>query len=48
MAAKKGRPQELRDAMITGIVPASHSTLATRNVSHFQDLSVPVLNPWTA
>lgn len=50
MAARqrKGRPQELRDTMIAGIVLARHGTLATRNVSHFQDLSVPVLNPWTS
>lgn len=45
---KKGRPGDLRDAMIAGIVLASHATLATRNVSHFQDLSVPVINPWAS
>jgi predicted nucleic acid-binding protein len=43
---KKGRPGELRDTMIAGIVLASHATLATRNTSHFEDLSVPVVNPW--
>lgn len=42
----KGRPGELRDTMIAGIVLASHATLATRNTSHFEDLSVPVVNPW--
>jgi predicted nucleic acid-binding protein len=43
---KKGRPVELRDTMIAGIALACHATLATRNVSHFEDLSVPVVNPW--
>jgi toxin FitB len=43
---RQGRPGELRDTMIAGIVLASHATLATRNTSHFEDLSVPVVNPW--
>jgi predicted nucleic acid-binding protein len=43
---KKGRPVELRDTMIAGIALACHATLATRNVSHFEDLPVPVVNPW--
>jgi predicted nucleic acid-binding protein len=34
--------------MIAGIVLAHHATLATRNTSHFEDLAVPVINPWTA
>ena len=45
---KKGRPGDLRDTMIAGIVLAHHATLATRNTSHFEDLSAPVINPWTA
>jgi toxin FitB len=45
---RKGRPVELRDTMIAGIVVARHATLATRNVIHFEDLSVPVVNPWLA
>ncbi len=45
---KKGRPVELRDTMIAGIVLAHHATLATRNITHFEDLSVPVINPWLA
>jgi toxin FitB len=32
--------------MIAGIVLACGATLATRNTSHFEDLSVPVINPW--
>lgn len=48
MARRKqtGRPGEIRDTMIAGIVLASRATLATRNMSHFADLSVPVVNPW--
>ncbi|SRR6266481_427506 len=45
---RKGRPVELRDTMIAGIVVARHATLATRNAVHFEDLSVPVINPWLA
>jgi predicted nucleic acid-binding protein len=45
---KKGRPVELRDTMIAGIVLARHATLATRNVQHFQDAPVPLVDPWSA
>jgi len=50
MAARqrKGRPVELRDTMIAGIVLARNASLATRNVAHFEDLTVRVINPWTA
>lgn len=44
---RRGRPIELRDAMIAGIAIARHATLATRNTRHFADLPVPVVNPWT-
>jgi predicted nucleic acid-binding protein len=49
MAVRKlqGRPREDRDTMIAGIVLARHATLATRNLSHFDDLSA-LVNPWTA
>ena len=43
---KKGHPVELRDTMIAGIVLACHATLATRNTRHFDDLSIPIINPW--
>jgi predicted nucleic acid-binding protein len=48
MAERKhrGRPGELRDTMIAGIVLASHATLATRNVKHFEDIASSVVNPW--
>jgi toxin FitB len=43
---KNGRPGELRDTMIAGIVLATRATLATRNTKHFDDLSISVVNPW--
>jgi predicted nucleic acid-binding protein len=43
---QKGRPGDLRDTMIAGIVLACQATLATRNTSHFEDLSLPFINPW--
>lgn len=48
MAARhrKGRPGDLRDTMIAGIVLANRATLATRNTAHFSDIAAPVLNPW--
>jgi toxin FitB len=45
---KTGRPGELRDTMIAGIVLAQHATLATRNTAHFDDVTVPLVNPWVA
>jgi predicted nucleic acid-binding protein len=48
MAVRKrqGRPGDLRDSMIAGIVLAHHATLATRNTGHFEGLAVPIVNPW--
>jgi toxin FitB len=45
---RKGRPVDLRDTMIAGIVVARHATLAIRNAVHFEDLPVPGVNPWLA
>ena len=45
---RKGRPGELRDTMIAGIVLASHATLATRNAKHFELIAPSVVNPWEA
>jgi predicted nucleic acid-binding protein len=45
---KAGRPVDLRDTQIAGIVAARRATLATRNVRHFADLKVPVVDPWAA
>ena len=33
--------------MIAGIVKASHATLATRNVGHFESLGIGLVNPWS-
>jgi predicted nucleic acid-binding protein len=43
---KAGRPVDMRDTQIAGIALARRATLATRNVRHFKDLNVPVVNPW--
>lgn len=43
---KTGRPRDRRDTMIAGIVLASHATLATRNMKHFDDIAKSVVNPW--
>src|SRR3954469_791266 len=43
---RRGKPSDLRDTMIAGIVLAHRATLATRNLGHFEDLSVSVVNPW--
>lgn len=45
---RKGRPIDARDTFIAGIALARRATLATRNVRHFKDLSVPVVDPWHA
>jgi len=45
---KRGRPVDLRDMQIAGIAVARRATLATRNVRHFRDLNVPVVDPWQA
>jgi predicted nucleic acid-binding protein len=43
---RAGRPVDLRDTQIAGIAAARRASIATRNLQHFQDLSVPVVNPW--
>jgi toxin FitB len=45
---KAGRPADMRDTQIAGIALARRATLATRNVRHFADLKVLVVDPWTA
>jgi hypothetical protein len=45
---RAGRPTDMRDTQIAGIAVARRATLATRNVRHFADLKVPVVDPWTA
>lgn len=43
---RAGRTVDVRDTQIAGIALARRATLATRNVRHFQDLSVTVIDPW--
>jgi predicted nucleic acid-binding protein len=43
---RRGSPVDERDTMIAGIVLATHATLATRNVKHFEDIASSVVNPW--
>lgn len=45
---KTGRPTDVRDTEIAGIALSRRATIATRNVRHFDDLDIPVVNPWTA
>ena len=42
----RGSPVDMRDTFIAGIALACRATLATRNMRIFDDLSVPVANPW--
>jgi predicted nucleic acid-binding protein len=44
----RGRPVGANDTMITGIAVAQGAAIATRNVRHFDDLSVKLINPWDA
>ena len=41
-----GRPVEMRDIQIAGIVSSKKATLVTRNVKHFVDTGISILNPW--
>ena len=43
---KSGRPVDMRDTQIAGIVLARRATLATRNIRHFADLKISIIDPW--
>ena len=43
-----GRPVDMRDAQIAGIIAARRATLATRNVRHFADTGLALVDPWVA
>lgn len=45
---RAGRTVDIRDTQIAGIVLARRAKLATRNIKHFADLGVAVINPWDA
>jgi toxin FitB len=42
---KMGQRVDIRDTQIAGIALARHATLATRNVRHFADLKIPIVDP---
>lgn len=42
----RGRPIEMRDTLIAGIVVSRRAELATRNLRHFDDLEIAVVDPW--
>ncbi len=41
-----GRPVDIRDTQIAGIALARRAAIATRNVRHFSDLKISVIDPW--
>ena len=41
-----GKTVDFRDIEIAGIVSARRATLATRNVRHFMDLGIELVDPW--
>lgn len=43
---KVGTPADMRDTQIAGIALSRRASIATRNVKHFSDLSVPAIDPW--
>lgn len=49
LAAERKRlrqPVDIRDTFIAGIAIAHGAVVATRNIRHFADLPVPVMDPW--
>lgn len=45
---RAGRPVEIRDVQIAGIVAARNAVLATRNTADFEGVGLALVNPWTA
>lgn len=43
---RAGQTVEIRDAQIAGIALARKATVATRNVRHFRNLGVRLVDPW--
>jgi predicted nucleic acid-binding protein len=43
---RKGLTIDMRDTQIAGIVVARRAKFATRNVRHFSDLGIELVNPW--
>ena len=45
---RAGKAVEIRDAQIAGIALARKAPVATRNVRHFTDLGVRLIDPWSS
>lgn len=45
---RRGEPRDLRDSMIGGIALARRAMIATRNLRHFDDLGIEIVDPWKA
>ena len=45
---RRGRPIDIRDTLIAGIAISRGAAIATRNIRHFADLPIDVINPWDA
>jgi predicted nucleic acid-binding protein len=45
---RAGLTMEVRDVEIAGIAVARRASLATRNIRHFADVGVDLVDPWTA
>lgn len=43
---RSGRPVDMRDNLIAGIAIAQGATVATRNTRLFEDIPIPIINPW--
>ena len=43
---RTGRATDTPDLQIAGIAAAHDATLATRNVKHFDDADIKLVNPW--
>ena len=43
---RTGRTVDIRDTQIAAIAQARRANLATRNLRHFEGLTVAVINPW--
>jgi predicted nucleic acid-binding protein len=42
----RGRPLSQFDGMVAAIAATANATIATRNVSDFEDCGIDVVNPW--
>ena len=45
---RAGKAVEIRDAQMAGIALARKAPVATRNVRHFTDLGVRLIDPWSS